>query len=709
MAIIDTTPAVPEPLSAEEQRKIPLPEQKWTDDYALQVVRSDWAYAETYRVNAHDWRYRNADELYLAWAGQNYWEGTRVPRSSLGMYVVFEQVESMLPKIVSAVTSADGFHFTADQPDKSEEGDLVVQAWRELVLAQLDETRFRDQVRRAIKSLAIYGNGVLEVGFEEFTDEYIQFEKQSRVTKMGTAFHPVAGVVPFPIERKDSFRRTPKMDTKKRPYVRYVSIKDLYVDANLETSCLQDAGYVIKRVYMRAEQIKALKGQEGFKIPSDEFLTNLSKAKSTANQDVTKLSTELFRYNMWNPAMDYSSDPAQKRIPVVEYTTNNRKVWWLQGTEGTDGIIYNQNNQYGMINFFSAPYADVPDRWHALSVADVAEGEQRLQQAIINARVDELALALHPPTLKRRGITVPWYQLKRAPGRVVEVENPESDIKEAEIKNVTQQAFIEVSASENRVQRITGLSDLAALGTPASGGNSANRTATGVSTQVGATQDRMRYLVENVEDLLIEPVVNAVVRFNRKFLDLKTAANWLKIDPRFKNLDAEKVMNTRVTVECRSSIKMAAKSAFLQQFPLLMQTYLNPEFLQLLAKTNQKVLDADAVEKTLWDAISYKPRDPWFVKMTPEQIQAMNQPPAEAALKMQGQQQQIAADADTNKRNLGIKLIDTLMKKGFDLHGKSAELDDKHIQAMVNALVQSQGAAQPAGGAGTDPEAGGQI
>lgn len=701
----DTTPAVPEPLPAEQQRKILKPDDKWTDAYALSVVRSDWAYAESYRVNAHDWRYRNADELYLAWAGQNFWEGTRVPRSSLGMYVVFEQVEAALPRVVSGVTASDGFHFTADQPDKSDEGDLAVTAWRELVLAQLDESRFRDQVKRALKSLFIYGNGVLEVGFEEYTDEYIDFEKQSRVTKMGAMMHPTAGLIPFPMERKESFKRNVRSDTKKRPYVRYISVKDFYVDPNLETSSLQDAGYVIKRVYMRAEQIAALRGQDGFTIPSDEVLTQLSKAKSTANQDVTKLSTELFRYNMWNPALDYTSDPAQKRIAVIEYTTNNRKVWWLQGGDGTESIIYNQKNQYGEINFYSAPYADVPDRWHALSVADVAEGEQRLQQAIINARVDELALALHPPTLKRRGITVPWYQLKRAPGRVVEVENPESDIKEAEIKNVTQQAFVEVAASENRVQRITGLTDLAALGTPSSGGNSANRTATGVSTQVGATQDRMRYIVENIEDLLIEPVVNSVVRFDRKFLDLKTVSNWLKLDPRFRKLDPEKVMNTKVTVECRSSVKMAAKANFMQVFPMLMQTYLNPEFLQLLAKISNKTLDADAVEKTLWDAMSYKPRDPWFVAMTPEQIKAQNQPPAEAMLKMQQQQAQMQSDSDTNKRNLGVKLIDTLMKKGFDLHGKFAELDDRHLQAMVDALLaDKQAAAEPAGGAGADTQ-----
>src|SRR5215469_15242874 len=274
--LVDTTPAIPEPLPADEQRRIPPPSEKWTDEYASKIVRSDWAYAESYRVNAHDWRYRNADELYLAWAGQQFWEGTRVPRSSLGVYVVFEQIEAMVPKIVSQVGNTDSYHFTAVNPDGTPEQDTIVEAHKKMTLAQLDETNFREEVRRAIKCMGIYGDGVLEAGYEEYTDEYIDFEKRTRVTRYDAVMHPTAGLIPVPAARKESFKRNIREDTKTRPYVRYVSIKDLYVDPNLETNCLQDAGYMMKRVYMRTEQIKALKGQEGFSIPPDAYLTQLS-------------------------------------------------------------------------------------------------------------------------------------------------------------------------------------------------------------------------------------------------------------------------------------------------------------------------------------------------------------------------------------------------------------------------------------------------
>lgn len=701
MATSEVGPPVPESLPSDQQKKILAPDDPWTDERASKIVRSDWAFAESYRVNAHDWRYRNADELFLAWVGQRYWDGTRVPRSSLGQYVVFQQIEAMLPKVVPTVTSYDNMHFYADQP--GEDSDVPVQAWRELITNQLVEAKFRYQVMRACKSMMQYGNGVLEVGWEYYDHENVDFDKSVRATAFSQVNHPLAGPMMVPSQLDERFRRKVSKEKKGRPYCRYVPIKELYVDPNHESDVLQEAGYVMRRSYMRAEDLKAMRGQEGFNIPDDYYLSELSKSKSTSNQDVTKLSSELFRYNMWNPAQDYSSDPSQKRIAVVEYTRKNRKIWWLQGADDSRGVIYNQPNRYGFINYFSVPYATVLDRWQALAVSDVAEGEQRLQTAIINGRLDELALSLHPPMVKRRGVTIPAYQLRRRPGVVIEAESPKEDIVQQEIPNVTQQAFVEVQASDLRVQKITGMSDLAGQGVPSAGGNSANRTAAGVNTQASATESRMFFLVGTVEDLLIEPVINAFIQMDRKFLDLKQAATWLKIDPRFQNLDPVKVMNTRVTAECRGSIRMAARQGFLQVFPMLAQTYLNPELLQMLAQQQHKTINAEELMKMLLDAINYSPRNPLLVEMTQEQIQQMQSPPPDQAMKMQLGMAQLQSDQQINHNNLSTKLIVEALKELMRAHTANAEMDDRHIQEMAKLESAERTArAQRAGGAGKD-------
>lgn len=679
---------IPEPLSTAEQEKILPDDRKWTDDYALSVVKSDWAYAESYRINAHDWRYRNANELYLAWAGQRYWDGTRVPRSSLGMYVVFEQVEAMLPKVISAVTSTNSYHFQAEM---GEEDERIPEAWKELVSNQLDEINFREQIQQCVKSMEIYGNGVIEVGWEEYEDEYIHFEEKRKAAKIVTVQHPTAGMINVPTGIQSEFKRVVTRETKGRPYVRYVSLIDFYVDPACESVIIQNgAGYVIKRVYMSAGKLKSFKGQEGFRIPDDQYITTLTRSKSTAQQDVSKLSTELFRYNMWNPSQDYTSDPAQRKLAVIEYTTPTRKIWWLQGGEQSQSIVYNAINKYGMINYFAVPYANVLDRWHGLSIADVAEGEQRLQTAIINARIDELALAIHKPMVKRRGVTIPQYQLKVRPGVVIETENPEGDIMQLEASNITQQAFIEVEASDRRVQRATGMSDLAALGTPSSGGNSANRTATGVNTQLSATQGRVTYIVENIESMIIEPAVNMIIRLNRKFMDIKTAVNWLKVDKRFQGLDPKKVLNTRVTAECRASTKMAAKSNFLQLLPMLAQVWLNPELLQMMAQQTDKTFDAEEFMHMTLDALNYSPRNPLIVDLTPQQKQAAQQPPAAEALKAQIAQQKMQSDQQIDDKRQRSKMLETILKELLGAHTEHSRMDNEMQRHSMDTHMEAQ-------------------
>jgi len=659
---------VPEALPLAQQNKIT---QDWSDKTALSVVRSDFAYAEAYRTHAHDWRYRNAMELYLAWAGQRYWDGTRVPRSSIGIYACFEQVESMLPKIVRMICDPDTYEFYAEDPDAAE-------LWKEHLVGQLKEAKYREQIRLCAKSSLVYGNGILEWGMEDYEDDTVTIEETRNVKSYQMAYHPQVGPVAVPGETETNYKRKITSETKRRPYVRYRSIIDSYVDPNNESTQIEKGGYFILRTYMRAEELKALRGKKDFMIPDDRTLSEYSKAKTTSNQDVTKLSAELFRYNMWNPSQDYTADPAQKRIEVIEYTKAERKVWMLN----REHIAYNRPNKYKRINFLSMCYADVLDRWHALAITDVAEGEQRLQQGIINARVDELALSIHRPMIKRRGVTVPPYQLKVRPGVVIEVENPEGDIKQLEVQNITQQAFIEVEASERRVQRITGMSDLAALGSPTSGGNSANRTAAGINTQVGATQDRTSYYIQNAEDHVIEPLLNIFIELNKKFGDLKVAAAWIKLHPKYSNKKPVDIMNAHVYAECWGAVRAQARSGFLQLFPTIAQTIFNPEMLQLLAQQQQKTMSVEVFQSMIWDSLGYRPRDPLMIDMTPQQKQAMQQPPPEVKAKAQMQQTQIQADQQKHQQANMTKLINTLVQVIFKHAGTLSQLDDSHLEHL---------------------------
>jgi hypothetical protein len=261
-----------------------------------------------------------------------------------------------------------------------------------------------------------------------------------------------------------------------KPVVQHLSIKDFYVDPNCESQLVSDARYCAKRVLMTVDDVSALRGTPQFKIPPNDELIEMSSQKPTTQGDADKAVIEMMRYGWYNPIVDQTVDPGGKRLEVIGYWTKDRYVWILNRKY----VCLNIKNPYGFIPFYHASYTDVPDRFYGMSICDVTEGEQRLQSSTLNARIDEMALNIHRPVIKRRGISTPAYQLRQRPGQMIEADNPKEDYVFPDPPQVMQQAYIEVQASEARVQKTTGGSDLAMLGTASAGGNSASRTATGV-------------------------------------------------------------------------------------------------------------------------------------------------------------------------------------------------------------------------------------
>ena len=91
-----------EGLSDRQRSRIIMPDELWTDDFAKKVVVEDYSRASNYRFQNHDWRWNNADELYLGFTPQKYWEGTKIPRANISVHTAYEQIESLMPRVMSA-------------------------------------------------------------------------------------------------------------------------------------------------------------------------------------------------------------------------------------------------------------------------------------------------------------------------------------------------------------------------------------------------------------------------------------------------------------------------------------------------------------------------------------------------------------------------------------------------------------------------------
>ncbi len=651
-----------EALTPREEEKVHEPTDKWSDSFAAKIAVQDFNAAENYRSSNCDHRWSTHNELYLAWVQQKYWEGTKMARASLSVHVAFEQVESMLPKIMSALFADDPW-FQAGR--SGETTALQAADWRDMMIDQLDRTKIREVVRLCAKSALIHGDGIMKMSWHLQEVERLAWLPKMQ-PEMQDFLNPLAGMQ----SRNASYKRVLDKQTVKymdnRPELEWIPLEDFYIDPNCPSPDPQAARFCVQRKLATVDDLDALREMEPWKIPSTGQLIDWSQSKASTQGDVTKGSIESFRQGYWNPGMDTTADPGGKMIEILEYCTNDRLVV----VANRDTAILNMPNSYGFKPYYHAWYGDVLRRFYSQGVCDIVESEQRLQTALLNGRLDELALSLHRPMVKKLGIKVPTYALRSRPGQIWEAENPREDVVFMDVPNITQSAYIETSASELRVQKVTGQNDLYSSGTPSSGGNSASRTATGIGAQVQASGSRIQYIVENLQDSFLEPMLNHLVTLNHMFPPIGTERG-------------DTIAMTHVQVWMRAAARMKSQSALMQTFPMLFQAVMTPGITAELALTGETV-NWRELFRVIGDMTGYKEYADLIRKMTPEEQQARNQPPAEAMLKAQMQDKRIEGQRAIQAERLGVE-----SELEREKQASTDQTEDNHLLAELSrSLMQ---------------------
>jgi hypothetical protein len=348
----------------------------------------------------------------------------------------------------------------------------------------------------------------------------------------------------------------------------------------------------------------------------------------------------------WQPQVDQTADPGGTRVEVLIYKTDRRIVW----VANRSMVFYNRPNPYGRKLQYNFCYTDLLDRFYGLAITDVVEGEQRLQEGVLNGRIDELALNIHPQTVVARSNTEPVYKLRVRPGGVTYSTDPKNDMRREYTQNVTQQAFMETAASDVRVQKITGQNDLVS-----GAQNPVARSATGAGLQGQATFSRSQYQVEKVEDNMLGPILTDVHMLNQHHLDpnqMIEAVDGQMIDPM-------EVFGAKVRFEMRAGSRMASRQGLLQVLPYIMQYAMNPQLNSQLADQG-KTLDYEEIFQMLLDSTGYKKKATWIRDMTPQEqqaLQAARQNPQNAELQKQRERMAQMATMQQNKGELDLTKV----------------------------------------------------
>src|SRR6185437_13098838 len=274
-------------------------------------------------------------------------------------------------------------------------------AVRDLLRNQIDNLnpdvigmRLREIVRRAYKNDYIYGVAPVEFGWTMAEERKLIYSRSAIPEKVPMKHQLTGQVIMVPSGRlKWSVNTETKTYQISRPKVQAHQVWDYYFDPNLKSHNPQEGQGVAIRELLPVSWLKKNCIPEfGYKLPAtDKEWKDLAGTYKSTMAEVSKSWSELDRGNYYNPGLDQNADPADARIEVVRFWTKDRHVWLL----GRELVAYNWPNEMGVIPFLNPFYIDIPVRHVGLSICDLIEGDQKLAQAIIEARIDELNLMIH--------------------------------------------------------------------------------------------------------------------------------------------------------------------------------------------------------------------------------------------------------------------------------------------------------------------------
>jgi len=624
--------------------------QQPEDDAAVQLVVKDLNLAEYYILaKGMTVSWDRDDRLFLFRMPQAFWEGSSVPRASLGIPLIFEHVESLMPQIMSSLFSDNPpFDVTAKAKTRPE----VARAVRKLITAQMEAMGFQEQVRLGLKESLVYGTGIWKYGFCEKEGHKLTYKyadvPEIRSIGLGTVELPT----------KDSQKVIEHIEPYiwHEPWFERIHIRFVVADPALRVPDIRCAKYVIHRTYPDLEELEQLRNQPGYRLPSPEFLADLyrppreaperSLLEGRSTSSVLNTGISSLDINMEFRAMprwqDSSRDPNKQPLELCEYTSDSKVISVLNRKL----CIQNEPNRMNKINYFSVSFADVLDSWYGLGISQLLAGEQRLQQGVINSRLDELALRLSGTFMRTRGANTPTQQLRLRPGGIIDTDDAKG-VQMMQHPPALVDAFTEVDASDARAQRRTGANQLITQGTaPAIG--QLGRTSAGISSAAGALGVRMGYWMDQICNLMFIPFLQAVHEMNSQWLPPEEIRDFFEeeLDEAFQLSNPLDVKNANLRFDVLAGAKLRARMSLMQLAPQLVQLLQLAPVLDSIADQQKKVDWVELIQALL-DATDWPGAQKFVTDMSDEDRQRQQmknqfmQQNSQIALKHQAEMEEI--------------------------------------------------------------------
>jgi hypothetical protein len=670
---------------------IPLPPALGEDDPVKELVLKDLNRGEYYLLaKGMSVEWDADDRLYLFRVPQGFWEGSSVPRASLGVPLIYEHIESLMPQVMSALF-ADSPPFEAIARPKIKQN--AARASKEIITYQLDQMKFREELRKCAKEMLVYGTCYMRLGWRRYQKTIFERVRQGVPNVQSVNNLPVKSYAPGDGKWKMKSRKV----WVNEPYCENVHVRYIIPDPKLRCPDIRKAGFLCHREYMGVEALeKAFRHIPGNTLPPVEELKSyfdqpkespersMLEGRSTTSVMNTGISS--LDLNMEFKAMpryqESTSDPNRQELEVVEYWTEtqhyvllNRKI-----------VILKEQNTFSEIPYRSCCFTDVLDSFFGIGIARLLKGEQRLQQGVINGRLDDLSIRLSGNFIRKRGSNTPAQQLRLRPGGIIDTDD-ENGIKMIEYPPALADAFTEVEASDSRAQRRSGANELITQGGQ-QGPSSITRTATGMNALSAGVGARLGYLIDFISDLIFVPALEFFQECNSKWLDEETITAILT-DELAHDYDGDMldVVNAKMKFKMLASAKAKARQALAQNMTPMLQIFQQQPVIEAMGAQGL-VVDWVEVAQAVADISEIAGTQKWVRTMTPEEkqaLQAKNEFAQQVATKQidnQNQIQQIQAKGQAQSQTAMVKaiiqgVVQELQEGADPMTGEASELQQQ--------------------------------
>lgn len=481
------------------------------------------------------------DEYYRLWRG--IWavedKQRKSERSRLITPALQQAIESVVAEIESAILDKPSFFDIADNPEDPEQRDVA--AIRSQLRKDLDWADYEQALNEIFLIGGLFGTGLAKIDVRDV--EIPVIEQGLQGATVTTSTRTQCKLVPIlPTEFV--------IDPAAKCIQEAMGVAHEYETPRHEVVKLQNDGTYLDNDIKQASEVKD-------PILSDEHPDQLTKTVNIIDYQ------GLVPRALLDAVQPLELSEGETLVDLFEDETTNDAVATSEIDEDdlVEAVVTIANNGtllkakpnatlMGDRLFVSYRHEIVPDQFWGRGVAEKGYNSQKALDASMRARIDGLALTVHPMMGIDGGKMPRGFKFTVSPGKTVITNgDPSAVLKPMNFGNIDPNVFTNNAELERYVTMSTGGADASAPVTV----NGRNETAAGMSMSMGNMVKRSKRTIRNIEREMIIPMIQ------------KTHRVYMQLEP---ELYAAQDVTFRVT----SVLGTMARELEQQQFAGMMNT-----------------------------------------------------------------------------------------------------------------------------------------